>query len=314
MMRDRGDRLVWERDGADWPNRAASRFVAAAGLDWHIQEMGDAQAPALLLLHGTGAATHSWRALAPLLSAHFRVIAPDLPGHGFTDPLPAGRLSLPGMATAIGALLESLAIRPAIVVGHSAGAAILVRLCLDGGLRPDLLVALNGALTPFPGLASVLFPSMARLLFLNPVTPKLFAWTADRPAVERLIRGTGSRLDATGLDLYRRLFRSPGHVAGTLGMMANWDLARLDRDIRRLSTPMLMVVGGEDKAVAPDTAFALQTRLPRSRVELLRGLGHLAHEEAPQRVADIIVAAARPAAPARSPDLPAEAAAGCGIG
>lgn len=284
------DRPLWERHGADWPNREASRFVEASGLRWHLQEMGPANAPIALLLHGTGAATHSWSGLAPLLAQHFRVIAPDLPGHGFSDPLPAGRLSLPGMAAAVHDLLAELSAEPALVVGHSAGAAILVRLCLDG-LRPRLLVALNGALTPFPGVASVLFPSLARLLFLNPVTPRIFAWSADRPAVERLIRGTGSRLDARSLELYRRLFRHPGHVAGALGMMANWDLAGLDRNICTLSVPTLLVVGGDDKAISPETAFALKDRLSDARVILLRNLGHLAHEEAPDRVADTIIQA-----------------------
>ena len=285
------DRPQWERDGADWPNRAASRFVRAADLTWHVQEFGMPGAPVVLLLHGTGAATHSWAGLAPLLAEHFRVVAPDLPGHGFTDPLPAGRLSLPGMAAAIRDLLRVLDLSPDLVVGHSAGAAILVRLCLDG-LAPRLLVALNGALTPFPGLASVLFPGLARMLFLNPVTPRIFAWTADRPAVERLIRGTGSRLDARGLELYRRLFRCPGHVAGALGMMANWDLPTLARDLPRLETRTLLVVGGDDKAIKPDDSFALRERLRSARVELLRGLGHLAHEEAPERVAEIILAEA----------------------
>ena len=284
------DRPQWERDGADWPNRAASRFVRAADLTWHVQEFGAPDAPVVLLLHGTGAATHSWAGLAPRLADHFRVVAPDLPGHGFTDPLPAGRLSLPGMAAAIRDLLRSLDLSPDLVVGHSAGAAILVRLCLDG-LAPRLLVALNGALTPFPGLASVLFPGLARMLFLNPVTPRIFAWTADRPAVERLIRGTGSRLDARGLELYRRLFRRPGHVAGALGMMANWNLAALDREIGRLAVPTLLLVGGDDKAIAPETAFALKDRLPQARVRLIRNLGHLAHEEDPARIADAILAA-----------------------
>lgn len=290
-MRTASDRPLWERDGADWPNRSASRFVVASDLTWHVQELGAPEAPVLLLLHGTGAATHSWAGLAPLLAAHFRVVAPDLPGHGFTDPLPPGRLSLPGMASAIRDLLTTLAVEPAIVVGHSAGAAILARLCLDGA-QPHLLVALNGALTPFPGLASVLFPGLARMLFLNPVTPRIFAWTANRPAVERLIRGTGSRLDPRALELYRRLFRYPGHVAGALGMMANWDLATLDRDIDRLTVPTLLLVGGDDRAIAPETAFALKERLADARVRLLRNLGHLAHEEAPDRVADVILEAA----------------------
>ncbi|ACS40964.1 putative alpha/beta hydrolase, putative magnesium chelatase accessory protein [Methylorubrum extorquens AM1] len=266
--------------------------MEAAGLRWHVQEFGEPEAPGLLLLHGTGAATHSWRGLAPLLAERFRVVAPDLPGHGFTDPLPPRRLSLPGMAEAVGDLVTALGLNPRLAIGHSAGAAVLARMCLDRRIDPDLLVALNGALTPFPGVASFLFPGIARMLFLNPVTPKVFAWSADRAAVRRLIDGTGSRLDPQGLDLYRRLFTRPGHVAGALGMMANWDLPTLARDLPRLETRTLLVVGGDDKAIKPDDSFALRERLRSARVELLRGLGHLAHEEAPERVAEIILAEA----------------------
>lgn len=286
------DRPDWERDGRDWPHRAASRFVEAAGLRWHVQEFGEPDAPGLLLLHGTGAATHSWRGLAPLLAERFRVVAPDLPGHGFTDPLPPRRLSLPGMAEAVGDLVTALGLTPRLAIGHSAGAAVLARMCLDRRIDPDLLVALNGALTPFPGVASFLFPGIARMLFLNPVAPKVFAWSADRAAVRRLIDGTGSRLDPQGLDLYRRLFTRPGHVAGALGMMANWDLPSLARDLPRLEIRTLLIVGGDDKAIKPDDSFALRERLRSARVELLRGLGHLAHEEAPERVAEIILAEA----------------------
>ena len=290
---DTPDRPDWKTDGHDWPHRAASRFVEAGGLNWHIQEFGDADAPVLLLLHGTGAATHSWRGLAPLLAEHFRIIAPDLPGHGFTDPLPTARLSLPGMAGAVGALVDTLGVAPAVVAGHSAGAAVLARMCLDGVVTPRLLAAFNGALAPLPGAASLLFPSMARLLFLNPFTPRVFAWTADRTAVRKLIEGTGSRLDPQGLDLYRRLFTRAGHVRGALGMMANWDLDRLHRDLPRLAPRILLVVGGDDKAILPDTAFTLRDRLPDARVALVRGLGHLAHEEAPERVAEILLEEAR---------------------
>ncbi|GJD81593.1 alpha/beta hydrolase [Methylobacterium gregans] len=288
------DRPDWSREGADWPHRAASRFVPAGGLTWHLQEFGAADAPVLLLLHGTGAASHSFRNLAPRLAETHRVLVPDLPGHGFSDPLPPGRLSLPGMAAAVADLLRVLGAEPRRVAGHSAGAAILARMCLDGTIAPDRIVALNGALAPFPGAASLLFPAMARALFLNPFTPRLFAWSADRAAVERLIAGTGSRLDAAGVGYYRRLFAKPGHVRGALGMMAHWDLAALDRDLGRLAVPLLLVVGGNDRAIRPEDAFRLRDRLPEARVELLRGLGHLAHEEDPARVAALIGAEGPP--------------------
>lgn len=289
------DRPDWAVEGRDWPHRDASRFVEAAGLRWHVQEFGRPEAPVLLLLHGTGAATHSWRGLAPILAQDYFVIAPDLPGHGFTDPLPDADLSLPGMARAVAGLVGVLGRPPIVAAGHSAGAAVLARMCLDGSIAPRLLAAFNGALAPLPGAASLLFPGMARLLFLNPFTPRIFAWTADRSAAKKLIEGTGSRLDPQGVDLYRRLFARAGHVRGALGMMANWDLAGLQRALPDLTTRTLLIVGGDDRAILPDTAFSVRDRLPDARVALIRGLGHLAHEEAPERVAEVLHEEARAA-------------------
>jgi magnesium chelatase accessory protein len=279
--------LSWAEDGRDWPNRAASRFVEAGGLRWHVQCLGEG--PPLLLLHGTGAATHSWRALAPLLAKRFRVIAPDLPGHGFTDAMDDRNLSLPGIARAVGALLSALDVKPAIVAGHSAGVAILARLCIDHVIAPKLLISLNGALLPFEGMAGHVFPPMAKLLFLNPLVPRVFAWSADRLAVSQLLRWTGSSIDREGLDLYARLLGNPGHVAGALGMMAGWKLDELASDLPKLSTPVVLVAAQGDKAVSPALAEKLKAQLPNARVESLRGLGHLAHEERPDLVASLIL-------------------------
>lgn len=287
LTRAQDHRLSLDRDGADWPNRDASRFVEADGLRWHVQLMG--AGPPLLLVHGAGAATHSWRALAPLLAKRFRVIAPDMPGHGFSDPLKPRDLSLPGMARALGALLRELDITPQVVVGHSAGAAILARMCLDGLIEPERLISLNGALLPFDGIAGHLFPPMAKLLFLNPLAPKLFAWSADRRSVSRLLRGTGSTIEPRGVELYTRLFSNVGHVSGALGMMANWDLEALRRDLPRLKTPLALVAGSEDKAVPPAQMDEVKAKAPEVVTKLLPGLGHLAHEENPERVAGYIL-------------------------
>jgi magnesium chelatase accessory protein len=279
--------LDWSRDGADWPNRPSSRFVEAGGLSWHVQVMG--QGPPLLLVHGTGASTHSFRDLAPALAARFTVVAPDLPGHAFTSPLPPGRLSFDGMAAALGELVHALGLHPQVAVGHSAGAALLARLALDGVIAPRLLVALNGAILPLPGLAGLVFAPMARALSVNGLASRLFAWrAADRRAVERLIGSTGSRLDERGVELYARLVRNPAHVAGVLGMMANWDLRNLREALPRMPGQLLLVVGGEDGTVSPGEAERVRAILPEARIVMLKGLGHLAHEEHPDAVARLI--------------------------
>ena len=282
----RDGRLTLARDGRDWPNTDASQMVEAGSLRWHVQRMG--QGPKMLMVHGTGASTHSWRALAPLLATRFDILAPDLPGHGFSDSLRSGVPSLPAMSKALHQLLGALDFQPDIMVGHSAGAAILARMCLDGLIAPKLLVSLNGAFLPFEGLAGHLFPPMARLLFLNPIAPRLFAWSADKAAVSRLLRGMGSVIEPAGIDQYVRLFGNKTHVEGVLAMLANWDLVPLQRDLAKLKTPLALIAAAQDKAVPPETARQIQARLPGARIERLRGLGHLAHEENPALVADLI--------------------------
>ena len=283
-----GNRLQWEVDGRDWPNRAWSRFVTVGRLRWHVQ-VSPGHGETALLVHGTGASTHSWRDLAQVLAKQYRVIAMDLPGHGFTAPLPAGRASLPAIVRELQALLEHLGLEPQLAIGHSAGAAIAARMVLDGTLKPRAIVSLNGALLPLPGLPGTIFPPVAKLLAANSLAARLFAWrAADPAAVRRLVASTGSTLDRDGLALYGRLIRSPAHVAGTLQMMAGWDLAALLHDLPRLTVPMLMIVGLQDGTVSPAEAERVLRVLPQAKVVRLAGLGHLAHEEQPATVAQAI--------------------------
>lgn len=291
-MRALDERPSWSREGRDWPNREASRFVDAAGLTWHVQLAGDG--PDLLLIHGTGAATHSWRGLFPLLTRHFRVAAPDLPGHGFTSAPPVRRLSLDGMAADLTGLLNALEVRPAVAVGHSAGAAVLARMCLDGAIAPRLLVSLNGALLPFRGMAGRLFSPLAKVLAATSVFPTLFATRAsNRAVVERLLQNTGSAVDAEGLEYYWRLVQSAGHCAAALGMMANWELDPLTRALPGLEPQLDLLVGARDRTVDPSASGRVAARVPGARVVTFDRLGHLAHEEAPARVAETIVARAQ---------------------
>ena len=281
-------KLIFDRDGGQWPLLEASVRVRVGGVHWHVKLLG--QGPALLLLHGTGASTHSWAAAAHLLSKHFTVIIPDLPGHAFSETRDQGSLSLPGMARALGLLLAHLGVSPEMAVGHSAGAAILVRMVLDGLIAPRCLISFNGAILPLHGLAGQIFSPLAKLLVLNPFAPSLFTWRARHPgAVAKILKGTGSEIPNESLRLYERLFQCREHVEATLRMMALWDLDILKGDLPKLKTPLMLVAAERDLAIAPHFAADTAKLVQSARVISMPRTGHLSHEEAPAEATRIIL-------------------------
>jgi magnesium chelatase accessory protein len=288
--------LSWERDQWSWPNRQTSRFISAAGIRWHVQQAG--VGPALLLVHGTGSSTHTWRDFLPELARDYTVVAPDLPGHGFTESVSERRYSIGGMCASVAALVDALKLDVSACIGHSAGAAILCKMALERCIQPGRIVSLNGAFLPFAGAANIIFSPIAKLLAASSIFARLVAWGAnDAASVERLIAGTGSRLDAAGVELYARLVRDPRHIASALAMMGNWDLHSFERELTALRTPLTLIVGDRDLAVPPDQARRVQEHVHNSEIRVLKGLGHLAHEEAPALVLKAVRAALRAAPP-----------------
>ncbi len=301
--------------------RPASLPLRIQGLRWHVRVQGSG--PALLLLHGTGASGRSWQALVAPLAKRHTLIVPDLPGHGDTRADDARALkelsSIDGMASALmqllvalghgpgpeAGLLRSQAASPAqdhpsrhqgtplAIIGHSAGAAVAARMILSMGDdhvdRPGL-ISLNGALLPLRGPAAALMRPIARLMAATDLVPRLLALRAkDDRALRRIVASTGSTLDANGVEHYRRLLGDPAHVAGVLRMMANWDLNALQTQLHRLGERVLLVSTEGDRTVPPAYARRVARALPRARTRVLPALGHLAHEEAPERFADIIL-------------------------
>ena len=296
--------LDWASLQAQWPHSAHSRFVHAAGLRWHVQVMG--QGPALLMLHGTGASTHTWHALAPLLMPHHTLICPDLPGHAFTEQAPGAGMSLPGMAAGVAALVQALGLPLHGLVGHSAGAAVAAQMLLQEHLplaqtRP-LLVGLNPAWLPLPGWAGVLFSPSAKLMSLNPLSGWLMAQQGGREGVlQRLLDSTGSRLSAEAAAHYGVLLRNARHVRGVLAMMAAWNLNPLAQRLHALPAQVHMHIGQADQTIPPALAHEALQRIPGSTVTQAAGLGHLAHEENPSEVAHHLLRWMATTAPTSAP-------------
>ena len=279
--------MRWPEDAAGWPMAEHSRFVLHRPHRWHVQEAGSGDT--LLLIHGAGGATQSWRGLFPLLAQTHHVVAVDLPGQGFTQVGGRMRCGLDGMAEDLLALVRHEGWQPRAIIGHSAGAAVALRMTELGLAVP--VIGINAALANFKGVAGWLFPALAKVLALNPLTARIFTATATEGTVRNLIKGTGSRLDAEGLALYHRLATDRAHVDATLTMMAQWNLAGLLARLGQIAVPVDLIVGLNDTAVPPQTSRDAARAIPGARLTELAGLGHLAHEEAPAAVLAAIIAA-----------------------
>jgi len=272
----------------DWPFKAQSSLITAGRHRFWVADTGRREAPTLLLLHGTGASLHSFRRTIPGLSQRYRVITPDLPGHGLSAKGFQGRLGLDAMAQDLWTLCDTLAIEPKAIIGHSAGAAIGLRMA---ELRPvPHVIGLNAALGEFDGAAAFLFPIIAKGLATLPfVSSGITAFFGRPGTVERILTGTGSPLDAEGRAQYLALVRDPDHVTGALGMMADWKLQPLLNRLPQTTTKVTLIASEGDRAVPAQVSIDAAKRIPGAKLHLLPKLGHLAHEETEDGLSALIL-------------------------
>lgn len=280
--------MDWVKEAATWPLSQQSRFVFCKPHRWHLQEVGTG--PLILLIHGSGSATHTWRFLVPLLAKKYRVVAVDLPGQGFTQLGAAHRCGLDDMAEDLMALCRAEDLHPRTIIGHSAGAAIALRMAEIGMTPHPGIIGINAALDTFRGVAGILFPLLAKTIAALPMAADLFsATTSNTNSVARIIKGTGSSLPPEGIAYYRRLVASRAHVRATLNMMAQWKLEPLLARLGQNNARTFLIAGARDTAVPPATSQKAAAKMPFASCEILPGLGHLAHEEDPAKVAVLVL-------------------------
>ena len=252
---------------------------------WRARRCG--QGKPTLVLHGAGSSGQSFARVADFLADDHAMLIPDLPGHGQTRLGTKQRSGLAHMAEDVWSLAMQEIGRPELIVAHSAGAAIALHLAHAEHGPP--VVAINPALRSFDGVAGWLFPLLAKTLGANPFAPQILARMTGRPArIKELLQSQGSQIDDEMVAHYRGLASDARHVAGTLAMMGQWSVEPLRRALPRIKTPVLFITGDNDRTVAPEVSVEAAGMMPNATLERLPGLGHLAHEEAPDRVTDVI--------------------------
>ena len=270
-----------------WPNRSNSEFIKSENYNWHIQKFGST-GKKLLLIHGTGASSHSWYPLIQNLNLEFEILCLDLPGHGFTRELVRQKKQLMMIVDQISLLLRNIDFYPNIVMGHSAGAAVAYELAKKIETKPNT-IAINAAFGQFSGLAGVAFPYFAKIASSTTIPARFLSLLASKEEIVRkLLASTGSIIPELQIKCYQYLFSNTEHVDGTLQLMADWDLGYFLDRLPEETAPIHFLVGDKDTTVPPHISKSWDQSMPNSSLTQFNGLGHLLHEESPSTVSTIL--------------------------
>jgi pimeloyl-ACP methyl ester carboxylesterase len=272
-------------------HRFALRTVGVHGHTVGYRRVGHGEA--VLLIHGLAGSSRTWKDVMPVLAQTNDVIAPDLMGHG-ESAKPIGDYSLGAHASGLRDLLATLGVPSVTVVGHSFGGGVAMQLAYQhpelcdrlvlvssGGLGHEVSWLLRILALPFAEqLMPVLFP---RCVADRGSDVGTFLGRAgiEAPALGEMWRAYSSLAGAENRKAFVRTMRTVIEPGGQ-------QVSALDRLYLASHVPTLIVWGDHDQIIPVAHARVAHEAIPGSRLEILPGVGHFPHVEAPQRFVAVL--------------------------
>ncbi|MFN8373993.1 MAG: alpha/beta hydrolase [Anaerolineae bacterium] len=274
-------------DASTLPQAAEGAFVEVDGIQTFYVERGAQNAQTVLLLHGFGGLTFSWREnIDALAEAGYHVIAFDRPPYGLTEKRADMDLSRAAQTDFTVHLMDALHIETAVMVGHSAGGTVIADMALRYPERIDGLVFVSGAVGTMSGGPSFMgvllsFPPITRwgqVVAHYIVTPEFMA---------NILRGAYRSPNfmtpeiATG---YQTPLSVRGWDAAFIGIMRDSGGNFIDANqLASIDIPTLLVWGQNDTWVPLSIGENLRSIIPGSQIIVYPNVGHLAMEENPEQ-------------------------------
>lgn len=247
-------------------------FLRASGLTVHVQIEGPENAPPLVLLHSLGTSLHVWDEPAAAMATLYRVIRPDLRGHGLTG-VPPGPYSIAQMAHDMLAALNLLEVGEFVLGGLSIGGLIAQQMAAQEPDRVRALILVDTAMTLPPASLWHERAALARAQGMAPlIEPVLARWVTPEFQTTPAAEGLRAMLRRT----------DPEGYAGAAEALAAADLSESTATLRM---PALIMTGEHDMATPPASAQALQQAIPGSELRILPGAAHIPTVQTPLAVA-----------------------------
>ena len=262
----------------DWPNQSFSREIKTEDLSWHVQVGGNSPKH-ILMLHGTGSSAHTWGTIFTELAKNYTVIAPDLPGHGFTTSVTKKSFSLDELATQLTRLREGLGIQYFdYIIGHSAGATLGLSYALTNE-QPKEIIGLNPSLITLPSfyqnfIAPLLNPIVTSSFFTSILSDLL----PHTKIIDGLLDSTKTKLSPDKREKYKTLFNSAEHLNGSMSFMAGTDIAILLKKCKLIKSKLTFILSEDDGWIPiKNLRDVIRKYFDEAKVIELKG-GHLFHE------------------------------------
>lgn len=263
----------------------AERFVCLrSGIRVRVVESGPADGEPVVMIPGWGCSAYAFRKNIGALAARgARVIVVELKGQGESDkPLGEGEYSVEALTRNAIEILDALELERATLVGLSLGGLVAVRVALEAPERVKRLALLDPV-----GFGRVRLVGLAQLLpvEMGAVLPGFVARRWAFALALRCAYGSRARPSARDVDEYLAPARDPAFVRALWAMLheVDWSLLSTE-ELRRLTMPLLVIFGSEDRLVSPLDAERLVRETPQGRVVFIEGAGHACPEEAPDDV------------------------------
>lgn len=246
--------------------RGQLRVIDLAALDG----VRDDDADAVLLVHGYGSSTASYRPIFDELRRHHRVIAVDLPGFGFSDRL-KGDYSPEALSDVLVKILDEKHVARAHVVGHSWGGSIVMSFALRHPERLGKLIVISGWL-----FDEQVLPFM-RWGQVRGLGEALYATQYTQATGEKLYYNfyDPSFVTADLVDEVKRAMHRPGTVAAALAAARGMHFSTREQHHRDITAETLLIWGAEDAVSRPVFGARLARELPRARLTLIPRCGHI---------------------------------------
>ena len=265
-----------------------SDFIEVQGMPVHFRDEGPRQDPEpVVLVHGTGASLHTWEGWVQALKSHRRVITFDLPGFGLTGPRPESGPGATDYRAATDArfvleLLDALKVQRFVIGGNSLGGDVAWRVAVLAPARVARLILVDAAGPAFQAESIPLGFQIARVPVLNRIGEHLLPRSVVLSSLQN-VYGDPSRVSSALVDRHFELTLREGNRRALTQRLARWTPGEGAQAIATLRLPTLIIWGGRDRLIPPTVAQVFNRDIPGSDLIMFDDLGHVPHEEQPQR-------------------------------